>query len=160
MKQAIVIAISFIILSFGVTYGLDLVISKDYNQLNVSVMEDGEEIYSTPFSINKLVWFIDYDDQELILENEEVYDYFGFTEEDIDYDNFDPAIWEIIYEKTSDDAEINIVQIQDGAVSMYEANCEDRLCVKTGSISKANQVIICAPHKFVVKIKGIGEFDA
>lgn len=159
MKQAFVIAVITITLAFVATFSIDKVISGDYESLSVSIFEDGEEIYSTPFSIDKVVWFIDYDDQELILEDDEVYDYFEIDFE-IDYDNFDPRIWDLIYAKTSEDAEINIVAIDQASVSMYEANCADRLCVKTGSISKANQVITCAPHKFVIKVVGEGEFDA
>ncbi|MDO5382390.1 MAG: NusG domain II-containing protein [Eubacteriales bacterium] len=48
----------------------------------------------------------------------------------------------------------NVVVIEDGKVSMYEADCPDKLCVKTGNISKTGETIVCLPHRIVVEIKG------
>lgn len=48
----------------------------------------------------------------------------------------------------------NVVVIEDGRVSMYEADCPDKLCVKTGNISKTGETIVCLPHRIVVEIKG------
>lgn len=50
------------------------------------------------------------------------------------------------------DGEINVVQIENGEVSITEANCRDLICVKTGSISKPGEIIVCLPHKFTVEI--------
>lgn len=47
---------------------------------------------------------------------------------------------------------INTIVIKDGKVSMKEANCPDKICVKQGGISKDGQSIICLPHKTVVRI--------
>lgn len=47
---------------------------------------------------------------------------------------------------------INVIVVKDGRVSMKEADCPDKLCVKQGTISKNGQSIICLPHKLVVKI--------
>lgn len=47
---------------------------------------------------------------------------------------------------------INVIVVKDGRVSMKEADCPDKLCVKQGAISKNGQSIICLPHKLVVKI--------
>lgn len=46
----------------------------------------------------------------------------------------------------------NKLVIKDGKVCIYEANCPDKLCVKQGSIDKANESIICLPNKLVVRI--------
>lgn len=48
----------------------------------------------------------------------------------------------------------NTVVIQDGAVSVTQANCPDRVCVHTGEIRYEGQTIVCLPHKLVVKIEG------
>lgn len=50
------------------------------------------------------------------------------------------------------DDEINIVTIKDGQVVVSEANCRDQICVKTSSISKPGEIIVCLPHKFTVEI--------
>lgn len=46
----------------------------------------------------------------------------------------------------------NTLVIDDGFVYIKDANCDDKLCVKQGRIKKANESIICLPHKLVVKI--------
>jgi hypothetical protein len=53
----------------------------------------------------------------------------------------------------------NRIVIQDGKVSVTEADCPDALCVKTGSISRAGETIVCLPHRVVVEIKGTGSID-
>jgi len=48
----------------------------------------------------------------------------------------------------------NVLQIRDGQAAVIEANCGDHTCVRTGTVSKAGQSIICLPHELVVKIVG------
>ena len=52
--------------------------------------------------------------------------------------------------KTGND--INQIIIENGSVSMKDANCPDKLCVRQGTITKNGESIICLPHKLVVKI--------
>lgn len=49
---------------------------------------------------------------------------------------------------------VNKIMIKDGKVSMTDADCPDKLCVKTGEISKTGETIVCLPHRVVVEIKG------
>ena len=42
--------------------------------------------------------------------------------------------------------------IQDGAVTMTDADCGDKTCVKTGSIKETGQSIVCLPHRLVITI--------
>lgn len=49
---------------------------------------------------------------------------------------------------------VNKIVIKDGKVSMTDADCPDKLCVKTGKISKTGETIVCLPHRVVVEIKG------
>jgi len=51
-----------------------------------------------------------------------------------------------------EDGEINRVVIKDGQVTVNEANCRDQICVKSQSISKTGEIIVCLPHKFTVEI--------
>ena len=54
---------------------------------------------------------------------------------------------------------VNKVVINDGKVSMTEADCPDELCVKTGKISRVGETIVCLPHRVVVEIKGSQDDD-
>lgn len=54
---------------------------------------------------------------------------------------------------------VNKVVINDGKVSMMEADCPDELCVKTGKISRVGETIVCLPHRVVVEIKGSQDDD-
>lgn len=51
-----------------------------------------------------------------------------------------------------EDGEINKVVIKEGQVTVTEANCRDQICVKSQSISKNGEIIVCLPHKFTVEI--------
>ena len=53
-----------------------------------------------------------------------------------------------------DNDEYNIIVVENGKVYMKDANCNDKICVKTGKIYGAGQSIICLPHKIVVEISG------
>lgn len=56
----------------------------------------------------------------------------------------------------------NVVEIKDGKVSVIDADCNNRVCVKSKAISKKGEQIVCLPHKLIVVIKGgsEGELDA
>lgn len=56
----------------------------------------------------------------------------------------------------------NVVEIKDGNVSVIDADCNNRACVKSKAISKKGEQIVCLPHKLIVVIKGgsEGELDA
>lgn len=51
----------------------------------------------------------------------------------------------------------NIIKVQDGAVSVTEANCPDKVCVDTGKLRTMGGVIACLPHKLVVTVVGESE---
>ena len=46
----------------------------------------------------------------------------------------------------------NTVEIKDGKVSVTDAGCPDKVCVKTGKVSEPGQTIVCLPHRVVVEI--------
>lgn len=46
----------------------------------------------------------------------------------------------------------NKLVIKDATVTIDDADCPDKLCVKQGSIHKSNESIICLPNKLVVRI--------
>lgn len=49
---------------------------------------------------------------------------------------------------------MNLLQIVDEKVMMFEADCPDQVCVYQGAASKPGDTIVCLPHKVVVEIKG------
>lgn len=48
----------------------------------------------------------------------------------------------------------NTLEIKDGRVSMTEASCPDKLCVKHRSIHYSGESIVCLPNKTVIEIQG------
>ena len=48
----------------------------------------------------------------------------------------------------------NMLVIEDGSVSVTEADCPDKLCVKQRCISKDGESIVCLPHKLVITVVG------
>ena len=53
----------------------------------------------------------------------------------------------------------NILVIKNGSACISEADCSDETCVKTGSISKAGESIICLPNRLEIVIKNDEEAD-
>lgn len=46
----------------------------------------------------------------------------------------------------------NTLQIKNGAVTMIEANCKDKICENMNAISRVGETIVCLPHKVVLEI--------
>jgi len=54
----------------------------------------------------------------------------------------------------------NVLDIQaSGKVRVTEASCPDQLDVLMGYISKPNQMLVCLPNRFVVRLIGKPEID-
>ena len=48
----------------------------------------------------------------------------------------------------------NHLSIQNGIVSVTDADCPDKLCVHQKSIQYEGEMIVCLPHKLVIQISG------
>lgn len=48
----------------------------------------------------------------------------------------------------------NTIEIYGGSVRMIHADCPDKICMKTGSVSQIGHSIVCAPNRVVVLITG------
>jgi hypothetical protein len=46
------------------------------------------------------------------------------------------------------------ITVQDGAVSVSEADCPDKVCVKTGAISRTGQTVVCIPGRLILTVGG------
>lgn len=47
-----------------------------------------------------------------------------------------------------------VVVIEDGAVQVISSPCPEKICVKTGRISRPGQWIACLPNRVFISIKG------
>lgn len=47
-----------------------------------------------------------------------------------------------------------LLVIEDGSVHIEESDCPDKLCVKTGKISRSGQSIVCVPARISVRLTG------
>jgi len=54
----------------------------------------------------------------------------------------------------------NLIAIEGGSVYMKSADCPNQICVHSGRISAAGQMIVCLPNRITVKITGREEPDA
>lgn len=50
-----------------------------------------------------------------------------------------------------------IFTVRDGAVSVTESDCRDRVCVRTGAVSHMGEAIICVPNRVAVTVEGGGD---
>lgn len=48
----------------------------------------------------------------------------------------------------------NIIIVKDGAVTVSDADCPDKICINHPSISKTGETIVCLPHKLSIRISG------
>lgn len=47
-----------------------------------------------------------------------------------------------------------LIEIKDKKVKVVESSCRDKICAKTGWISKPGENIICLPSRIVIEIAG------
>ncbi len=52
------------------------------------------------------------------------------------------------------DLGVNIVEIVDEKVGMYEADCPDKVCYSPEYISRPGETIVCLPNRIVIEVKG------
>lgn len=53
----------------------------------------------------------------------------------------------------------NIVTVKNGAVSVSQADCPDRICTRHRPIRLAGEVIVCLPHRLTVTVEAPGYDD-
>ncbi len=47
----------------------------------------------------------------------------------------------------------NTIEIKDDSIGIVDADCRDKICIKSGFISRAGQISVCLPHKLMIEIK-------
>ena len=64
-------------------------------------------------------------------------------------------------EPYSVDLGTNVIYVEHDGVSMQNASCPDKLCVKQGKIKNSSRSIVCLPNRIVVEFPSKkGEVDA
>lgn len=74
---------------------------------------------------------------------------FGISKKD-----FKPEFYERKDFKTEAYSAFNIIQVEQGRVRVKEASCPDKLCAQMQPISREEEMIVCLPHKFYIKLSG------
>lgn len=55
----------------------------------------------------------------------------------------------------------NTITIDGNSASISHATCEDQVCVRTGTLTRAGQSAVCLPHRVVLKLQAAeNEVDA
>ncbi len=47
-----------------------------------------------------------------------------------------------------------IIEAENGRIRFLEADCPDKVCVRTGWISRNGQIAVCLPDNIMIKIEG------
>ena len=47
----------------------------------------------------------------------------------------------------------NVIKVSGGAISVSDADCPDKISVKTAPVSDGIQPIVCMPHKLVIRVE-------
>ena len=47
----------------------------------------------------------------------------------------------------------NLIIIEEESIRVEEADCPDRICVKTGRLSQPGETAACLPHKLLIEVK-------
>lgn len=62
-----------------------------------------------------------------------------------------------------EDSEIQLdgatVSVKNGKIAITQSDCPDKVCIKTGEISKKGETIVCVPNEIVITIEGEQEVD-
>ena len=72
-----------------------------------------------------------------------------------EYPLYNDAVIPVYYEPGG----YNLILVSEGEVSVTDADCPDKLCVKQRAVSKNGESIICLPHRLVVQISSKEESD-
>ncbi|MCM1024736.1 MAG: NusG domain II-containing protein [Prevotella sp.] len=50
-----------------------------------------------------------------------------------------------------------VFTVREGGISVTESGCPDKICVRTGSISRLGESVVCVPNRMAVTLKGGSE---
>lgn len=64
-----------------------------------------------------------------------------------------PLAEDVTVKIESEDGGFNLLVIEDGAASVEEASCPDKICVRHKPVDKTGETLVCLPNKVVVEIQ-------
>ena len=87
--------------------------------------------------------------------------YKSYSNDFIEYRINDEAYYYYLNIKNYDDNDYHrvIIELKNKQVKVHEITCKNRLCVKTGYISKPYEKIVCLPNKMVISITSYSDSD-
>ena len=50
-----------------------------------------------------------------------------------------------------------VVEVSNGSIRVLEADCPDRLCVKSGWLRYKGDIAVCLPNKTMIKLEGVND---
>lgn len=50
-----------------------------------------------------------------------------------------------------------VILVEKGRIRFEEADCPDKVCVRTGWLTRRGQTAACLPNRTLIKIEGVGE---
>lgn len=53
----------------------------------------------------------------------------------------------------------NTIYVEHDKISVSDASCPDKLCVRQGAIQNSSYPIVCLPNNLIIKIKGAASSD-
>ncbi len=51
------------------------------------------------------------------------------------------------------------VRIEDGRIWVVESTCKQKICIRSGKISRIGEVIVCIPNRVMIRIDGKARLD-
>lgn len=156
MKQGIIFGIIISIFSFALVHYLSGDVSS--SDLDIIILQNGEEVFSTPLLYTdevQNIWYVHEESGDIkVLVDEEIIDYYNLDQSVEDLEDPKNIDYNAIYAVSGVRTEINMLINTGGGVKVIEANCPDKIDVKIGEIRDTSKVITCAPHKLVIKLRG------
>lgn len=156
MKQGIIFGILISIFSFALVHYL--IGDVETSNLDIIILQNGEEVFSTPLLYTndvQQIWYVHEEDGDIkVLVDQEIIDYYHLDQNLEDLQNPKNIDYNAIYDVSGVQTEINMIINTGGGVKVIEANCPDKIDVKIGEIRDTSKVITCAPHKLVIKLRG------
>ncbi|WP_297422005.1 NusG domain II-containing protein [Clostridium sp.] len=47
----------------------------------------------------------------------------------------------------------NTIEVKDKSIKIIDADCKDKICMRSEYISEPGQMIVCLPHKLIIEIR-------
>ena len=59
----------------------------------------------------------------------------------------------------TENGDYNTIAVKHNSIRIIDANCPNKLCVKSGWITKPGEMIVCLPYKVIINIEAKADQD-